>query len=403
MSRQGLANFPLDKVELEFHHRHRLLDPSARGVQRWEVSILVDGQRVGLLHTVRGLFWKADDLRERLGDEQSFCGVVAEQVLDSAGRFSSAFEHFTEAASSLLVIERLDLQEQEPYADPLLVAAVVASVVDRLTENHFAVVLPTADVPVAGAALLAEAGRLLAAEPFSEELQIMDTSLAAPEEAANRVRGLLQSLARSGGGEGGESDWEDEDGGEDAEDVSVRTAAVLRFALEELSAQAWEDVAEFGDRPVGRGQGLVLGSLPRVTWARDRQWRRQMARCFDDLAADLTPGARTVVPGCTGEEMALHLAVDRARSMVLNRPALVERAVAGLPEDRGDLDWDWCSSVLFEDHDVLMLFDSSLDGIEDSGNDVNQAMGMTNLAAAAWFVPFDPERVREAGRGFRHP
>ncbi|WP_420167202.1 hypothetical protein [Streptomyces violaceoruber] len=77
--------------------------------------------------------------------------------------------------------------------------------------------------------------------------------------------------------------------------------------------------------------------------------------------------------------------------------------MAGLPEDRGDLDWDWCSSVLFEDHDVLMLFDSSLDGIEDSGNDVNQAMGMTNLAAAAWFVPFDPEQGREAGRGFRHP
>ncbi|WP_420167201.1 hypothetical protein [Streptomyces violaceoruber] len=262
MSRQGLANFPLAKVELEFHHRHRLLDPSARGVQRWEVSVLVDGQRVGLLHAVRGLFWKADDLRERLGDEQSFCGVVAEQVLDSAGRFSSAFEDFTEAASSLLVIERLDLQEQEPYADPLLVAAVVAAVVDRLTENHFAVVLPTADVPVAGAALLAEAGRLLAAEPFSEELQIMDTSLAAPEEAANRVRGLLQSLARSGGGEGegGESDWEDEDGGEDAEDVSVRTAAVLRLALEELSAQTWEDVAEFGDRPVGRGQGAGAGA-----------------------------------------------------------------------------------------------------------------------------------------------
>ncbi|MFC8730388.1 hypothetical protein [Streptomyces bacillaris] len=363
------------------------------------MSILVDGQRVGLLHAVRGLFWKADNLRERLGDEQSFSGVVAERVLDSAGRFSSVFEDFAEAASSLLVIERLDLQEQEPYADPLLVAAVV----DRLTENHFAVVLPTADVPVAGAALLAEAGRLLAAESFSEELQIMDTSLAAPEEGARRVCGLLQSLARSGGGEGGESGWEDEDGGEDGEDVSVRTAAVLRLALQELSAQAWEDVAEFGDRPVGRGQGLVLGSLPRVTWARDRQWRRQMARCFDDLAADLAPGARSVVPGCTGEEMALHLAIDRARSMVLNRPALVERAVAGLPEDRGDLDWDWCSSVLFEDHDVLMLFGSSLDGIEDSGNDVNQAMGMTDLAAAAWFVPFDPGQGREAGRGFRHP
>ncbi|MFJ8762069.1 hypothetical protein [Streptomyces cyaneofuscatus] len=51
---------------------------------------------------------------------------------------------------------------------------------------------------------------------------------------------------------------------------------------------------------------------------------------------------------------------------------------------------------------MLMLFDASLDGIEDSGNDINQAMGMANLASADWFEPFDPEESREPGRGFRH-
>lgn len=183
----------------------------------------------------------------------------------------------------------------------------------------------------------------------------------------------------------------------------MRTAAVLRLALEELSAQAWEDVAEFGDRPVSKGQGLVFGSLPRLTWTQGTHWRRHMARCFDDLAADLAPGARSVTPTCTGEEMALHLGIARARSLTVNRPALVDRAVAELPEGRDDYDWDWCSSVLFEDHDVLMLFDASLDGIEDSGNDVNQAMGMDNLAAADWFEPFGPQEGRESSRGFRHP
>ncbi|WP_128382313.1 hypothetical protein [Streptomyces cavernae] len=42
-------------------------------------------------------------------------------------------------------------------------------------------------------ALLAEAGVLLSAEPFSDELLIIDTSLAAPKEAAHRVREQLRS------------------------------------------------------------------------------------------------------------------------------------------------------------------------------------------------------------------
>jgi hypothetical protein len=58
----------------------------------------------------------------------------------------------------------------------------------------------------------------------------------------------------------------------------------------------------------------------------------------------------------------------------------VTEAVAGLDEDRRDFDWDWCSDVLFEDHDVLMLFDASLGGVEDSGSEINQALGPANLA-----------------------
>ncbi|MCL7382519.1 hypothetical protein [Streptomyces sp. 35G-GA-8] len=126
-----------------------------------------------------------------------------------------------------------------------------------------------------------------------------------------------------------------------------------------------------------------------------------MARCFDDLAADLAQTG-TVRPGCTGEEMALHLGIDRAKSLTRNRPRLVAETVKGLGEDRRDFDWDWCSDVLFEDHDVLMLFDASLDGIEDSGNEINQALGLANLASADWFVPFRPRQARDPDRGFSH-
>ncbi|MEU1785044.1 hypothetical protein ABZ553_03930 [Streptomyces sparsogenes] len=100
--------------------------------------------------------------------------------------------------------------------------------------------------------------------------------------------------------------------------------------------------------------------------------------------------------------MALHLGIDRARALTRNRPRLVAKTVEGLSEDRRDFDWDWCSTVLFEDHDVLMLLDASLDGIEDSGNEINQALGLANLAAADGFEPFSPDQARDPARGFRH-
>ncbi|WP_030382665.1 MULTISPECIES: hypothetical protein [unclassified Streptomyces] len=391
------AGADLARLTLDFHHTHQLLDPASQGMQTWEVRITAAGAPVGSLTAVRGLYWKSDNLRERMADEQSFPALVAAQLLDEEGRFTDEFEEFIESASSVLVVDRLHMEKA--FADPVVVAVVVAAVIDRLTDNYFAVVLPGKNACAdAGSALLAEAGTLLSAQEFSDELQIIDNALAAPEEAAQRVRSRLRSLARHGQ----PAAWDDEDeDGEEDEELTARTAAVLRVALEELSEQIWQDVAALGDAPLGHGEGRVLGLLPPITFRQDQQWRRQMARCFDDLAADLAETG-TVRPGCTGEEMALHLGIDRAKSLTRNRPRLVAETVEGLGEDRRDFDWDWCSTVLFEDHDVLMLFDASLDGIEDSGNEINQALGLANLAAAEWFVPFRTDQARGPDRGFRH-
>jgi len=340
------AGADLAQLALDFHHTHQLLDPAAQGVQEWQVRITAAGTPVGSLRAVRGLYWKSDNLRERMADEQSFPALVAAQLLDEDGRFTYEFEEFMESASSVLVVDRLHVEDA--FADPVVVAGVVASVIDRLTDNYFAVVLPAKNACTdAGGALLAEAGTLLSAQEFSEELQIIDNALAAPEEAAQRVRMRLHSLARHGqpaawDEDDGEDGW-DENGEED--ELTARTAAVLRVALEELSEQIWQDVAALGDAPVGRGEGRVMGLLPPITFRQDRQWRRQMARCFDDLAADLAQTG-TVRPGCTGEEMALHLGIDRAKSLTRNRPRLVAETVKGLGEDRRDFDWDWCSDVL---------------------------------------------------------
>ncbi|MEU1535547.1 hypothetical protein [Streptomyces fagopyri] len=51
---------------------------------------------------------------------------------------------------------------------------------------------------------------------------------------------------------------------------------------------------------------------------------------------------------------------------------------------------------------MLMLFDDSLDGIDDAESDLHQSMGMVNLAPLDWFTPFDNEQARDPERGFRH-
>ncbi|MFE9313452.1 hypothetical protein ACFYM5_38845 [Streptomyces sp. NPDC006706] len=52
---------------------------------------------------------------------------------------------------------------------------------------------------------------------------------------------------------------------------------------------------------------------------------------------------------------------------------------------------------------MLMLSDHSLDRIEDAGGDINQSVGVINLASHDWFAVFDPEQARDPARGFCHP
>ncbi|WP_406723583.1 hypothetical protein WJ438_01290 [Streptomyces sp. GD-15H] len=384
-------------LTLEFRHVHRLIDPAAEGVQTWQISLLANDTTVGSLRATRGLYWKAHNLHQRMADEQSFPAVAAEQLLHPTGQFRPEFEAFVDLPGSVLVVD--DLHIAAPWDDPWIVAGLTSSVIDRLTDNQFAVVLPRVSGD-AEAALLTEAGVLLSAEPFSDELLIIDTSLAAPEEAAHRVREHLRSRARYGGADPLSEDWDEED--DDGEVLTARTRAVLHLALQELSDQAWQEVSTLGDQPIQRGADGLFGSLPRVTWRQDGLWRRQMARAFDDLAADCSSAAE-VEPRSTGEEMALHLGIARAQDLTRNRPRLVRDAVAALPEDRRDCDWGACSDVLFQDHDVLMLFDHSLDGIEDAEGDIHQSLGMVNLAPHDWFAAFDPDQGRDPDRGFRCP
>ena len=194
-------------------------------------------------------------------------------------------------------------------------------------------------------------------------------------------------------------------GNEDCEEcgwqLTPRTADLLHTALAVLADQAYDDTQRLGDQFLSDADSATWGvfdRMPPLTWTADHRWRRRMARAFDDLAADLAKGDWPN-PTCTAEEMALHLAIEDAPIYLEDRPKDDEHST--LPDHEDDYTWDSCSDLLFQDHDVLMLFHAPLSGIEDPAAPANQSMGMGDLRKAAWFDPFDNSSIRDSRRGFR--
>jgi hypothetical protein len=108
-------------------------------------------------------------------------------------------------------------------------------------------------------------------------------------------------------------------GADDCEDcfgfqMTPRSAAIL-WAVAHLHADfAYDDVQHYGDALVSEKDNgwAVFADYPRITWGQDAVWRRQAARAFDDLAADLAAGQLPLAT-CPGEEMAMHLMLPSAR------------------------------------------------------------------------------------------
>jgi len=383
------------QVTLEFIERHGLINEAARGVQNWHVHITAASAHLGLLRASRVCYERVGNLRARMEDENALLARVAAAVLTPDGEYNDDFEAAVDMpVGDLLVIESLTL----PHQDALLAAGVLADAVDQLGGGCCAILFPTTPDP-AQPGIMEQGCALLELDTFSESLLLADPALVTFDHAAAKVRARLSRRSLTGR-EG--PPWEYDDEEEDTPDwqLAGRTAAVLRLALQELSDQAWQEVSALDSEVLKPRAAGLFARLPRITFHQARPWRRQMARCFDDLAADIEAG-QWPLPRCTGEEMALHLAIAQAKRLPRDRPHRVAQAVADHPRHADDFDWEGCSNLLFEDHDVLMLFDDALDGIEDSGNELNQHMGMANLAAADWFEPFAEGRDPE--RGYRLP
>lgn len=178
--------------------------------------------------------------------------------------------------------------------------------------------------------------------------------------------------------------------------LSPRLACFVSQQLwecEELWGMDLAHVPEHPDGTIAMEKFFWASTLPPVARdGRTREWVVQFIGCFRSLAERLARG-KLPCPRSTGEEMALHIALDCAADSRAN--GLTEEECASwctsLPEAPGiDTDFDMLETVLFEDHDVLMLFDDQLAGIESNKVLVDR-MGLVNLHPDDWFIPFCSE------------
>lgn len=150
-------------------------------------------------------------------------------------------------------------------------------------------------------------------------------------------------------------------------------------AAKALAAEIRTEADHLGTAPVdvtNHHEVKVLGSLPPQTFGQSRLWRYQLATAAEVLASD-TRRWGAPVPRCTGEEMMLHLVLRRAAVQAGCPPEQIEH----WPDDPGrDHGWGDLFEYLFEDHDVLMLYDSALDG--------TSFLGGVNMEPRQWFTEF---------------
>jgi hypothetical protein len=181
--------------------------------------------------------------------------------------------------------------------------------------------------------------------------------------------------------------------------LTPRTAAVLWQVGQVLADQGYDDVQEHGDEPVaGGGDWMLFDHYPRVTWHQDAIWRRQAARAYDDLIADIAAGDWPC-PRCPAEEMALHLMLRDAAAVADGWAWIVDKAK--VPPNPDDFNWDDVQDGLFQDTDILALFNPHLDGIEDPEVEVNRNMRIGDYRPQAWFDTFANMQRRDGRRPFR--
>lgn len=162
--------------------------------------------------------------------------------------------------------------------------------------------------------------------------------------------------------------------------VTPRLAACL-WSAAGLLADTYEERSAWPD---------LRAALPAIVVRLvDDAWMAAFVVCFGLLADRLAAGGfgEAQLARCTAEEMALHLVMNAVESLFDGD--LVDGWMAELPRaGESDPDFDLARWALFRDDDVLLLFDASLDGVEDPDTEQSRLVGLANLHPRDWFVPF---------------
>ncbi|MEW2493764.1 hypothetical protein AB0942_09475 [Streptomyces nodosus] len=214
-------------LTLRVEHTAPLLDLPVLDI--WQVQIQAEGNPVGSLRAVRGLYrgglqeeadtWNEGcsvmegvpsidlaaaaeqdlfpeedeqlaDLRSRFSARGGFCALVAEQILSDEAVGLREW-----GSRNVLVFDQFSLSA--PWNDPATAACVISSVADRAATGDFLLVFPAGTaMGIGDAALLEAGGRLLWAEPWdTDDLYCLDTKFDHGEGVAEAWE-LLHSRVR---------------------------------------------------------------------------------------------------------------------------------------------------------------------------------------------------------------
>lgn len=160
-----------------------------------------------------------------------------------------------------------------------------------------------------------------------------------------------------------------------------------------LAGCLWAGAGVLSDnyRSPGGREMLVEDLPPLVARVVGDAWYERFVACLDALESRLAAGGFVPerVACCTGEEMALHLIVGMAEALIESDGVDDLEWMKSLPPLRADDDPEWARTVLFRDHDVLWLFEASLDGVEAADSDESVYYGLAHMHPREWFDRFD--------------
>lgn len=193
-----------------------------------------------------------------------------------------------------------------------------------------------------------------------------------------------------------------------ADVLTPLAARLLATAAAMVAARGWHDLSVHGDQVFPRPddedetwgiEDSFLYQLPPLCDGQSAAWRLAMVRAVEALGDDLRTG-RAPLPTCTAEELAFHLILSEARTLLdyLDEDDEYAREV-GLPTGdhfsaRHRTFGEWKQAFL-QDEDVLMHYDEAVAHLAvDPDHPASQQMGTGDLRPRAWFVPFGNIRPR---------